>query len=130
MKKKPYLHSRLQSIGIALEGIKYVLITQQNARIHAVFTLAVFLFGWLFHLNHLEWICLLLSVSLVWLAEIFNTAVEKVVDVVSPQQHPDAKMIKDISAGAVLLSALTAILVGILIFGPHLWIWLLSLVSS
>ncbi|MCJ7717157.1 MAG: diacylglycerol kinase family protein [Anaerolineales bacterium] len=130
MDKNRYLRSRLRSIGVALEGIKYVLITQQNARIHAVFTLAVFLVGWLFQLNRLEWICLLLTVSLVWMAEIFNTAVEKTVDVISPGQHTDAKIIKDISAGAVLVSVLVAILVGILIFGPHLWFWLLRLVSS
>ena len=126
MNDKGFFISRLQSILIALEGIKSVFVTQQNARIHAVFTLAVFLFAWLLQLPRGDWISLLLTVGLVWTAEIFNTAIEVVVDVVSPEPHPKAKLIKDVSAGAVLLSVLVSILVGILIFGPPLWVWINS----
>ena len=124
MKEKGFFISRLQSIIIAMEGIKSVFVTQQNARIHAVFTLAVFLFAWVLKLPLSDWISLLLTVGLVWTAEIFNTAIEFVVDLVSPEQHPKAKLIKDISAGAVLLSVLISIMVGILIFGPPLWVWI------
>ena len=124
MNEKGFFISRLQSIIIAMEGIKSVFVTQQNARIHAVFTLAVFLFAWVLKLPLSDWISLLLTVGLVWTAEIFNTAIEFIVDVVSPEQHPKAKLIKDISAGAVLLSVLVSIMVGIFIFGPPLWVWI------
>lgn len=127
MSKKGFAYTRLQSIKVALEGIKYVLITQPNARIHAVFTLAVFLLAGVLRLPRLEWVILLLTVGLVWAAEIFNTAVEIAVDVVSPDYDPKAKIIKDISAGAVLISVLVSILVGLFIFGPHLWNWIKSL---
>lgn len=127
MSNNNFAHTRFQSIIVALNGIKYVWSTQPNARIHAVFTLAVFLFAGLLKLPLLEWVILLLTVGSVWAAEIFNTAVEIAVDVVSPDFDPKAKIIKDISAGAVLVSVLVSILVGILIFGPHLWNWIKTL---
>lgn len=124
MSKKSFAHTRIQAIKVALEGIKYVMTSQPNARIHAGFTLAVFLVAGLLKLPRLEWVILLLTVGLVWAAEVFNTAVEIVVDVISPDYDPKAKMIKDISAGAVLISVLVSILVGLIIFGPYLWNWI------
>ena len=120
--KKPF-GSRIKSIRIALDGLKQVFISEPNARIHALITLVVAAAAGLFQISRGEWIALGLTVGLVWVAEIFNTAVEKLVDLASPEIHPTAKAIKDISAGAVLVSALTAVLVGILIFGPRLWEW-------
>jgi diacylglycerol kinase len=113
-----YLPSRLKSIRIALEGIKYVLVTQQNARIHGAFTLAVILFALLLRMTRVELVSLLLVIGLVWTAEIFNTAMEVLVDMVSPEHSQGAKIIKDISAGAVLISAIISVLVGIIVFGP------------
>lgn len=127
MSDKGFVHTRLQAIKIALAGIKHVLITQPNARIHAGFTLAVFLLAGVLKLPRLEWIILLFTVGLVWAAEIFNTAVEIAVDVISPDYDPNAKIIKDISAGAVLVSVLVSIVVGLLIFGPPLWHWIINL---
>ena len=124
MSEKRYLNTRLQSIQHALEGIKYVLKTQQNARIHAFFTLTVFLFGFLFNINKVEWLVLFLTVGLVWATELFNTAVEALEDLVSPEHQLGAKVCKDVSAGSVLIAALISILVGILIFGPPLWAWI------
>ena len=121
MSKKGFVRARLQAVKIALAGIKYVLITQPNTRIHSAFTLVVFILAWVLKLPRLEWVILLLTVGLVWAAEIFNTAVEITVDVISPEYDPQAKIIKDISAGAVLVSVLVSILVGLLIFGPPLW---------
>ena len=120
MSEKKYLQSRLRSFRIALEGIKYVLISQQNARIHTVISLAVILLAVLFKITRLEWIGLLLVIGLVWTAEIFNTAMEVMVDMVSPDHSQGGKIIKDISAGAVLICAFISVLVGILIFGPKL----------
>jgi diacylglycerol kinase (ATP) len=116
-----YLKSRLRSFRIALEGIKYVLITQQNARIHAVFTIIVILLAFVLRINVNEWVSLLLVIGLVWMAEIFNTAMEVMVDIVSPEHNEGAKVIKDISAGAVLIGAMISVLVGISIFGPKLY---------
>jgi diacylglycerol kinase len=124
MTEQSFFSSRIKSIRIALEGIQYVLQTQKNVRIHAFITLAVFVMAFLLRINRLEWICLLLVIGLVWFAEIFNTAIEVLVDLVSPEQSNNAKVIKDISAGAVLLSAFISVLVGLLVFGPKLWILL------
>lgn len=116
-----YLKQRLRSIWIALDGFRQVIITQQNARVHAVATLVVFIISGLLGLSRLEWVLLLLTVGFVWAAEIFNTAIEDLVDLVSPENTPTAKRIKDISAGAVLVSVAVSILVGLLLFGPRLW---------
>ena len=123
MSIKEFIRSRFKAIKIALEGITYVLRTQLNARIHAAFTLAVFLLAGFLKLSRLEWLILVLTVGLVWTAEIFNTAVEVAVDFVSPDFDPKAKIIKDISAGAVLVSVFISILVGLILFGPPLWNW-------
>jgi len=71
----------------------------------------------------MEWIALVLTVGLVWAAELFNSAVEVVVDWISPEKQFAAIICKDISAGSVLVTAFISILVGILIFGPPLWNW-------
>ncbi len=108
-----------------MDGIRQVLKTQQNARIHALVTLVVFFVGLLLGLSRLEWALLVLVVGFVWAAEILNTAVEDLVDLVSSENTPAAKRIKDISAGAVLVSAVVSILVGLLIFGSRLWTWMI-----
>ncbi|NOQ39644.1 MAG: diacylglycerol kinase [Anaerolineales bacterium] len=123
LSEKRYLKTRLQSIQYALDGIKYILETQQNARIHLFFTLAVFILGFLFRITRMEWITLVLTIGLVWAAELFNTAVEVMVDLISPERRITAKICKDISAGSVLVTASISILVGLLIFGPLLWDW-------
>ena len=130
MSENRYLRSRIKSFRIALEGIKHVLNTQQNARIHAVFTLIVFLAALLLNLKENEWVSLLFVIGLVWIAEIFNTAMEVMVDIVSPEQSQGAKIIKDISAGAVLISAVISVLVGILIFGPKIYLLVKILFSE
>ncbi len=124
MSGSQYLKDRLRSIWIALDGIKQVLLTQQNARIHLVITLVVFLVAGLLDLSGHEWALVVLVVGFVWAAEIFNTAIEDLVDLVSSEQNPSAKRIKDISAGAVLISVLVAVLVGLVIFGSRLWSWI------
>ena len=126
MSIKEFIRSRSKAIIIALEGIRYVLKTQLNARIHTAFTLAVFLMAGMLKLSRLEWMILVLTVGLVWAAEIFNTAIEVAVDAASPEYDPQAKIIKDISAGAVLVSVIISILVGLLLFGPPLWNWIMG----
>jgi len=116
-----FVKSRIKAILIALDGIKYVYNSQKNTKIHAGFSIAVFLLAWLLKINRIEWISLLLVVGLVWMAELLNTAIEVMIDIVSPEQNQMAKIAKDVSAGGVLIAAFISILIGILIFGPRLW---------
>jgi diacylglycerol kinase len=112
---------RIRAIGYALHGWWYVLRTQRNAWIHALATfLAVLVAAWL-RLPARDWAVLVLTIALVWTAEFINTALEAVVDLASPQHHPLARVGKDVGAAAVLIAALTSIVIGLLILGPPLW---------
>ena len=123
----PHMSNPLaKSFQNAFSGIYYVLRTQRNARIHLVITTAVGLLGTWLGLGISQWVPLVLAAGLVWTAEIVNTAVETVVDLSSPQERSLAGTAKDVSAGAVLLSAAAAAVVGILILGPPLLARLLS----
>src|SRR5215467_8732538 len=101
--------SRLGSFRHAFAGWWYVLRSQRNAWIHAVASVAVFAVGFWLGLGRLDWAILLLTVALVWVAEFVNTAVEAVVDLLSPDIHPLAKASKDVAAAAVLIAALAAV---------------------
>ena len=100
--------------------------TQRNAWIHACATLAVTALGLWLRLGPLEWAVIILVIGSVWMAEFVNTALEAVVDLASPDLHPLAKVGKDVAAAAVLVSAVTSVLVGLLILGPPLWARLFS----
>jgi diacylglycerol kinase len=95
--------------------------TQPNTWIHAVFTLAVILVcAWL-RLPPRDFAIIIVTISLVWAAELFNTAIEAAIDLTTPNHHPLAKATKDAAAGAVLVTAIGAILTGLLVLGPPLW---------
>lgn len=113
--------SRAHSFRHAFHGWWYVIRTQRNAWIHAVITTLVMLVALWLHLPFRDWAVLFLTIALVWTAEFINTALEAVVNLASPQKHPLAKVGKDVGAAAVLIAALTAILVGLLILGPPLY---------
>ena len=110
-----------RSFGHAFRGIGILLRTQANARIHAAATVLVVAAGFWFGLSPGEWCAVVAAIGLVWAAEGANTAVETVVDLVSPERHPLAGQAKDVAAGAVLCAAITALVLGSLIFGPRLW---------
>jgi diacylglycerol kinase (ATP) len=120
-KIKEFFVSRGHSFRYAAHGWGYVVRTQRNAWIHAFFTVAVILMAAWLRLPLRDWAVLLLTIGLVWTAEFINTAIEAVVDLASPEQHPLAKVGKDVGAGAVLVAAAASILVGLLILGPPLW---------
>ena len=94
--------------------------TQQNAWIHALATAGVVAAGLLIKFNRSEWCWIVLAIVSVWTAEALNTAVEFLTDVASPQFHPLAGKAKDVAAGAVLLAAAGAVVIGLVIIGPHL----------
>lgn len=118
---KKFLVSRYRSLGYALAGLWYVIRTQQNAWVHALMSISVFWVGLWLRLSRIEWGLLILVIALVWAAEFFNTALETVVDLATQEQHPLARVGKDVGAAAVLISAVAALLIGILILGPPLW---------
>ncbi len=117
---KNFFKKRLLSFGYAFQGWGYVLRTQPNMWIHAFITTLVLLAATWLQLPGQDWAILLLTIVMVWAAEFFNTAIESIVDLVSPQKHPLAKISKDVGAAAVLIAAITAILIGLIILGPPL----------
>lgn len=121
MSLKTFILSRIAAIGHALRGWQYVLKTQHNAWIHSLVAAIVILLGFWLNIPPRDWAVLVLTIAMVFAAEFINTAIEAVVDLASPQKHPLAKAGKDAGAGAVLVSALAAVLVGLLILGPPLW---------
>jgi len=111
--------SRIRSFKNAFVGIWTMLKSQQNAWIHACATVAVVAAGFVLGISPAEWCWLVLAIIAVWMAEALNTAIEFLADVVSPEFHPLVKKAKDVAAGAVLISAIGAIVIGIIIIGPH-----------
>ena len=116
-----FIVSRYQSFGHAFRGWWYVLRTQRNAWIHTVIATLIFILSAWLKISRQEWAIIILTSAMVFAAEFINTAIEAVVDLASPEKHPLAKVGKDVGAAAVLISALAAILIGLLILGPPLW---------
>jgi len=110
---------RIRSFKYAFVGIWTMLKSQQNAWVHACATIAVVTAGFVFGFSTAEWCLLVLAIIAVWMAEALNTAIEFLADVASPEFHPLVKKAKDVAAGAVLISAIGAIIIGIIIIGPH-----------
>ena len=110
----------MRSFGFAGQGIGYAIRTQANVRIHLTITALVIGAGLWLQLNPIEWAILIVMISVVLSAELFNTALEATLDRVSVEEHPLAKIGKDVAAGAVFVCAIGAVIVGLLIFGPRL----------
>ncbi|MGG4217411.1 diacylglycerol kinase family protein [Paenibacillus jamilae] len=100
----------------AAEGVIYALRTQVNMRIHVVVALLVIVAGLILHISRLDWLFVCMAIAIVMVAELINTAVEAAVDLISPDIHPLAKAAKDTAAGAVLLAAVFAVIIGIFVF--------------
>ncbi len=114
------VQKNLRSFRFATEGLLALFRFENNAKIHLVAAMTVVVAGIWLQLDRVEWALVLTQVGLVLAAEAFNTALEKLADVVSPEHHPLIKVVKDLSAGAVLLVVIVAVIVGILIFGTKL----------
>lgn len=127
---KDFFLSRLHSFRYAFHGWFYVLRTQRNAWIHSAIATAVFIVGLWLQIPPRDWAVIILTAALVFTAEFLNTSIEAVVDLASPDKHPLAKIGKDVGAAAVLVSALAAILIGILLLGPPLLQKLTTLIPN
>ncbi len=117
--KKFCLKDRLHSFKYAFQGIRLCLFNEHNAWIHCSLASLVIIAGSFFPLTSIEWCILILCIGIVIAAEITNTAIEYIVNFISPELHPIAGKIKDLAAGAVLVTAITSAIVGLIIFGPH-----------
>ena len=111
---------RIQSFGYAWTGMKGLISKEHNAWIHSVAAVTVVVMGSIFDISRLEWALVIICIGMVLAAEGFNTALERLVDLVSPERNPKAGEVKDIAAGAVLFTAIAAAFVGVLVFLPHI----------
>ncbi|APC48227.1 diacylglycerol kinase [Virgibacillus halodenitrificans] len=112
-----------RSVGFtfAWNGLKEVTRTERNFRIHLFITALVLTIGFLVELNWLEWCIVIFAIGFVLVTEVTNSAIEKMIDYLNPAIHPSAKIIKDMAAGAVLIAAIIAALIGLIIFLPKIY---------
>ncbi len=111
----------VEAFRFAFSGLWYTLCTQRNMRVQLTIAGAVIVLGLWLKLSADQWATLALTSGLVLVSEMTNTVIEKLVDLVCPDYHPLAKTVKDVMAGAVVLAAIVAVIVGLLILGPPLW---------
>ncbi|WP_373512459.1 diacylglycerol kinase family protein [Persicitalea sp.] len=122
MKLPVDLRKSLRSFRYAVKGVVDLFRFENNARIHLLAAAAVLAAGFYFQLSNTEWALIVTQIALVWAAEAFNTALEKLADAVSTDYHPLIKAVKDLAAGGVLIVAISAAVVGSLIFIPKIWL--------
>jgi diacylglycerol kinase (ATP) len=115
-------HNRLDSLGYALAGWLYMLRRQKNTWIMGVATPLVFVFALWLRVSLMGFALLITSITIVWLTEFMNAAVEASIDLTTSEYHPMAKVGKDVAAAAVLLGVVNSVLVGLLVMGPLLWV--------
>lgn len=119
---KGFFFSRLKAFRYAIHGWWFVIRTQRNAWIHMIVSVIAIVMSLLLRISAYGWALILVAIALVWIAEFLNTALEAVVDLASNNQHHElARVGKDVGAAAVLIAAITSILIGLLVLGPPLW---------
>ncbi|HET9999675.1 MAG TPA: diacylglycerol kinase family protein [Ktedonobacteraceae bacterium] len=119
--RKTGLAKFITSFGFAFSGLWHAIRTQVNMKVHISLAVIAIVLGIILHISAVEFAIIFLAIAGVLVAEMFNTVIELCVDLASPDYHPLAKTAKDVAAGAVLLSAIMAIIIALFIFGPHLW---------
>jgi diacylglycerol kinase (ATP) len=112
--------SLISSFRYAFAGVRYLLWTQRNAKIQSAIGLAAIGLGVVLSIDRYEWLALLVTITVVIAAEGVNTALEAVVDLTSPEYHTLAKIAKDVGAGTVLITAIASVIIGMVLFLPHL----------
>ena len=110
----------INSFKYAIEGIIASFKSERNMKIHVLATIIVVILGLILKINIVEWCFCIISIVLVISAELLNTAIENIVDMISPEKNEKAKLIKDISAGAVLVLAIGTFIIGMIIFIPKI----------
>ncbi len=113
-------HPLLKSFGYAFAGIKAAIMTERNMRIHLVISIFVILAGAWLPLSTIEWIFVLIAIGGMLALELINSAIERIVDLVTADYHLLAKAAKDMAAGAVLVYAIMCVIIGLIIFLPKI----------
>ncbi len=116
MKKRSFLRSMMY----AKTGIIHFIKSEPNSRLHILATIVAISAGIWFKIDRFSWVALVLCIGLVWSAEMFNTAIEKIMNMISPEKNDQVRIIKDMAAGAVLIAAIISLITGIIIFYPHI----------
>jgi diacylglycerol kinase (ATP) len=120
-KNKPFsIPARARSFRYAVEGMIAFFRSEHNALLHLLATITVIVLALVFPVSRIELIALVWAIGFVWVAELFNTAIEKIMDFIAPGKQPAVKFIKDLSAAAVLIAAITAFIIGCIVFIPKL----------
>ena len=110
----------IAGFGFAFSGLWYAIRTQVNMKVHLALAILALALGIALRISAVEFALVFVAIGVVMVADMFNTVIEMCVDLASPSYHPLAKIAKDVAAGAVLLSAIMAIIIALFVFGPHL----------
>jgi diacylglycerol kinase (ATP) len=119
-RKRFSVRKRIRSFKFAFTGIAEFFVNEHNAWIHLLATIAAIALAFILQCSKTEFILIVLTIGFVWAAELFNTAIEKMADLITTEIHPQIKIIKDLSAAAVLITALAALITGLIIFIPKI----------
>ena len=119
--KQPARAAFFKSFVYASSGLLYAIRTQRNARVHLVIAILAIGMGIWLRISPVEWGLVFVAITGVFIAEMLNTVVEACVDLATQEYHPLAKIAKDVAAGTVLLNAILSIIIGLFVFGPHLF---------
>jgi diacylglycerol kinase len=115
----------IKSFKYALRGVVYILKSERNARVHLLMATLATMLGLAFQISNSEMAAVGFAIIIVFVAEITNTAVEKTLDLIDTKHNPKIELIKDMSAGAVLVASGSALFIGVLVFYPYVleWMW-------
>lgn len=117
MQKKNFI----RSLGFAGKGLRYFFKQELHAMYHSIAAIAVVAAGSIFDVSRTDWAILIIAIALVFTSEIINTTIEKFMDLLHPQHHPKAGLVKDLAAGMVLFCSFIAIILGIIVFYPYIF---------
>ncbi len=115
-----YFRKRKNAFGFAIKGLSTFFSREDHPKVHGVAALLVIVLGFILHVNMLEWLAIIFCIAMVLSLEAINSALEKLTDIASPQFSEKAGAVKDIAAGAVLIVALAAAIIGLIIFVPKI----------
>lgn len=119
MKQKKFsIKSRLNSFKYAFDGFKTLFLEEHNSRIHLVIALLIIILGLIFNISNTEWLFIVFCIGFVFFAELVNSSIENIADFISPEKHHSIKKVKDLAAASVLTSAITSVIIGLIIFLP------------
>ncbi|MBZ0242900.1 MAG: diacylglycerol kinase family protein [Bacteroidales bacterium] len=121
MKQRKFsIRKRLKSFSFAFNGLRLLLKEEHNSWIHLSAAICVVIAGFVFNISAFEWIAIVFAIGLVITLELINSSIENIADFVSPDKHDKIKKVKDLAAAAVLISAVTALVVGLIVFIPKI----------